>query len=159
MNTKIVNEEIKEFYEELSQKCDDTITSLEMVCLEANAELFDALELKLPPGKKSLWCILAYGEKGLYIYVNPTETTILGFKVGNNRKPLKEQVFSFADFSTWKAESIVKKTFFWTRIEKYSLVLHITYNSSKAGDIRGTFLIQTQLSAKETLSKMNGYAK
>ncbi len=159
MISKKLTEEQREFYAELSEKFNDTVQSIEMICFEGSQSLFEGLGLKLPPGRKNLWGIIAYGEKGLHIYVNPTETTILGFKVGNQKKAPKEQLFSFDNFTSWNVEQPVKKILWFSMLEKYSLLLHIEQTMPTNESVRGTFLLQTQTLAKETLAKMNKYKK
>ncbi len=159
MNTLRLNEEQKEFYDELAEKIGDSVESIEMVCFEAEPTLFDTLGLKPLPGRNVLWGILVYGKNGLYLYVNPVETTILGFKISGGRKPPKEQLFSFDSFLSWDIQPVVKKTLFGLKNEKYTLILDISYNSEKYGVIKGRFTLQTQLYAKDTLLKMSSYKK
>ncbi len=152
-----LTEEQKEFYQELSEKCNDTITSIELVSFQGSETYFNYLGIILPPGRKDLWAILAFGEKGLHIYVSPSETTILGFKVGNQKKAPKEQLFSFDSFLSWSIEQPIKRVFFWEKLEKYSLVLNFEISSPTQGNVKGSFVLQTQMLAKETRAKINSY--
>ncbi len=157
MRTTFLTNEQKEFFAELSQKFEDTIESVEMVCFDGDKHLFESIGLQLPPGRNNLWAILAYGKEGLHIYVNPTEATILGFKLGNQKTAPKEQLFSFSNFASWDVETVVKRFLCFQSVNKYALSLNITYNSPVQGDVRGTLLIQTQMPAKNILSKMKEY--
>ncbi len=159
MSTKYLTEEQKEFYAELEEKCNDKVDSIEMICFDTSKAVFESLGLRLPAGRKTLWAILVFGEKNMHIYVTPTETTILGFKVGNQRKSPKEQVFSFEQFSSWNIEPIMKKTLFGLKAEKYSLQLHFSYNSERQEEVKGSMLLQVQTIAKDTLFKMQKYQK
>ncbi len=157
MSIKYISDEQKEFFEDLSGKFNDTIESVEMICIDGDKNFLHSIGLSFPPGRKTLWAILAFASKGLHIYVNPTETTILGFKVGTPKKAPKEQLFSFSTTTEWNVEPILKNTLFGKRVDKYNLSLSIAYPSNEAGTVRGTLLLQTQNIAKKTLEKMLTY--
>ncbi len=157
MSAKRLTEEQKELYNDLSTVFNDTVVSIEMVCFEGETALFNALNLRLPAGRKNLWAILVYGESGLHIYVNPMETTILGFRVGGQKKDLKEQFFSFANFDSWKVEPILKNTVFGKRADKFRLLLQVKYSSEDNKTTAGMFVLETQMNANDTLKKMSGY--
>ncbi len=157
MSTTHLSEEQREFYAELSEKFNDTVESIEMVCFEAEKFLFKSLEMIPTPGRESIWAILVFGKNGIYIYINPTETTILGFKVGGNKKLPKEQLFSFKNFSSWQATPIKKKTLFGQKPEKYAFMLQISFESLNFGSVSGSILVQTQVNASDTLEKMKSY--
>ncbi len=66
--------EIKEFYTEFSEKVQDKIVSVEMVCFAADDTTFAELQLENISASKELWGLFVFCEHGLYFYVHPYES-------------------------------------------------------------------------------------
>ncbi|MGI5173927.1 hypothetical protein H0R92_10075 [Treponema sp. OMZ 840] len=142
----------EEFFNEMQGRLGDEVLELEMVCFEAEKDVFAALNLK--PQKDGLWGLLIMCKHSLHFYVHPSESPFaVLFRTASNGKPPAEQIFSFSAFSRWTVQKIQKRSLFGNAYEKYRLVLK--------ADIEGAsviFYIKTHHSADAVFEKIKSYS-
>lgn len=150
------DEQIKaEFFAEMGKRFGDTLIAVEMVCLEADGDVFFDLKLNAPQ-KNTFWGLLILGKKGLYFYAHPNEPVLLGFLRGfSNGKRPTEQSFSFSECVHWKAEQVKKRFFFAQIHEPYLLKITATLASSGTKEI--IFYMRTQNKAGSVLEKIKPF--
>ena len=141
----------REFFTEMGERFGDEVLSVEMVCLEADNDVFAALELKPVQKEIGLWGLLVLCKKSLHFYAHPTESPLLGlFRAASNRKPPAEQTLSFNKFTNFNIRSVEKKTLFGTSREKYLIAIDAELS---AGESLG-FYFRTQNKAAAVLEKL-----
>lgn len=134
----------EEFFYEMGERLHDKVISVEMVCLEAEDEVFALLKLKPVQKHSGLWGLLIIGEKDLYFYAHPSESVLLGmFRAASNGKPPVEQICDFTVFKSRSIHRVEKRGLFGKRFEKYMLAVDaVLYN-----DTAFTFYLRTQNTA------------
>ena len=158
MNSKHLTKEQKEFYSSLSELFQDSITDIQMVNLQCDSLQWKNFPIKPTNLQTNLWCLLVFGENDIHIYVNPTEQTILGFRVNASMKPPEEQLFSFSQFSKWNVTSIFKKSLFGYKEDKFRFQLHYTINNDE-NRISNTIVIETNTKIQPIIHSINKYLK
>ena len=114
----------REFFTEMGERFGDKVLWVEMVCLEADDDVFVALELKPAQKQIGLWGLLIFCEKGLHFYAHPSESPLLSlFRTASNRKPPAEQIFSFDKLKNYTIRSVERKTLFGKIREKYLIAV------------------------------------
>ena len=156
MKSKYLTAEQKEFYNELSLKFNDSITNIEMINLQCDSFQWKHFPIKPNAAQTNLWCILAFGEKDLHLYVNPTEPTILGFRVNASVIAPKEQLFSFSQFTKWSVKPIIKKTLFGLKEEKLRFQLHYTITTNN-DSISNSIIVESNSTVQPIILSISKY--
>ncbi|WP_428771612.1 hypothetical protein V1L52_06000 [Treponema sp. HNW] len=141
----------EEFFNEMGERFHDKVISVEMVCLEAEDEVFALLKLKPVQKQSGLWGLLIIGENDLYFYAHPSESPLLGlFRAASNGKPPVEQMCSFAVFKSRRIYRVEKRGLFGKRYDKYLLAVDAVLQD----DTELVFFIRTQNSAQDVTEKL-----
>jgi len=141
----------EEFFTRMAELFHDKVTSVEMVCLEAEDEVYAVLKLKPVQKNAGLWGLLIIGEKGLYFYAHPTESPLLGmFRTASNGKPPVEQICDFTVFKSLKVCRVEKRGLFGKSFEKYLLAVDIVLDDGG----KSTFFLRTQNTASAVSEKI-----
>ena len=141
----------EEFFNEMEERFHDKVISVEMVCLEAEDEVFALLKLKPVQKQTGLWGLLIIGEKDLYFYAHPTESPLLGlFRAASNGKPPVEQMCSFNIFKSRRIYRVEKRSLFGKRYDKYLIAVDAVLQD----DTELVFFLRTQNSAQSVTEKL-----
>lgn len=85
----------QQFFDEFGKKVNDTVHSLEMICIQADKETFADLKLTCTSLSGELWGLLVFCEKGLYFYVHPYESMMtVMLRQAAHGDPPKEQLLT-----------------------------------------------------------------
>lgn len=141
----------EEFFNEMGERFHDKVLSVEMVCLEAENDVFALLKLKPVQKQSGLWGLLIIGEKDLYFYAHPTESPLLGmFRAASNGKPPSEQTCAFSLFKSRRIYRVEKRGLFAKGFEKYLLGVDAVLDDGK----KLTFFLRTQNTASVVSEKI-----
>jgi hypothetical protein len=93
----------KQFVADFEKKVSDTVESMELACLKADKDTYNALDLHIPLGCIELWGLIVFCSRRMYFYVPPSENymTALMRQAAHENAP-SEQLLDLSAFSDFK---------------------------------------------------------
>jgi hypothetical protein len=95
----------KQFVADFEKKVSNTVESMELACLKADKNTYNALGLHIPPGCIELWGLIVFCSQKMYFYVPPSENymTALMRQAAHENAPSEQllDLSAFGDFKTF----------------------------------------------------------